>query len=135
MRRLFCAAALLALSAPAHAQVSDAELVARVNALIRRAAEHPQPVAEIGDIRVDLATQTVRRNGERIHLTAKEYGLLQLLLLRRGRPVCRATIYEHLYDSRENTSSNVIDVYVSNLRRKLGKNVVQTRRGAGYVID
>lgn len=110
------------------------ELVARVKALIRRSANHPSPRYRIGDIEVDLSCRTVGCNGETVHLTAMEFSLLELLLLRRGRPVSREEIYRHLYDSREDTSSNVLDVFVSNLRRKLGKGLVQTRRGEGYVI-
>jgi two-component system, OmpR family, response regulator len=111
------------------------ELLARVRALIRRAAVHPSPAAVIGKIHLDTAARRVTRGGREIALTAKEYALLEYLALHRGTVVSRTTLYEHLYDHTEDTLSNVIDVYVANLRRKLGADVVRTRRGQGYLIE
>ena len=77
----------------------------------------------------------VTRDGREIALTPKEYALLELLALRRGTLVTRTMIYEHIYDENDPTLSNVVDVYMSGLREKLGKDVVRTRRGQGYIID
>jgi two-component system OmpR family response regulator len=113
---------------------SIAELQARVRALIRRGAGHPSPVVTIGDVRIDTAARTVHRRGEPVALTAMEYSLLELLALRRGCLVTRAAIYEHLWNDDADTLSNVVDVYVSTLRQKLGHDFIATRRGQGYLI-
>jgi two-component system, OmpR family, response regulator len=111
------------------------EMVARVRALIRRAADQPSPVVTIGDIVVDTAARVVRKAGEPVHLAAKEYALLELLVLNRGKVVSRQQIYEHIYDEDDDSLSNVVDVYVSNLRRKLGKDLLETRRNQGYIVE
>jgi two-component system OmpR family response regulator len=111
------------------------ELVARVRALIRRGAAHPSPLLSVGDLEINTASRTVTRGGRPVELTAKEYALLELLALNRGRLVTRTAIYDHIYDETDDSLSNVVDVYVSNLRRKLGKDVITTRRGQGYLID
>jgi two-component system, OmpR family, response regulator len=110
------------------------EMVARVRALIRRAADQPSPLVTIGDVVVDTAARVVRKGGEPVHLAAKEYALLELLVLHRGKVVPRQQIYEHIYDEDDDSLSNVVDVYVSNLRRKLGKDFLETRRGQGYIV-
>jgi two-component system, OmpR family, response regulator len=110
------------------------ELVARVRALIRRAADQPSPMVTVGDVVVDTAARVVRKGGEPVHLAAKEYALLELLVLHRGKVVSRQQIYEHIYDEDDDSLSNVVDVYVSNLRRKLGKDFLETRRGQGYIV-
>lgn len=111
-----------------------AELQSRVRALVRRAAGHPAPTVEIGALHIDTAARAVRLGGRTIELTAMEYSLLELLALRRGTLVTRATIYEHLWDDDTDTMSNVVDVYVSTLRAKVGRDVIATRRGQGYMI-
>jgi two-component system, OmpR family, response regulator len=111
------------------------ELLARIRAMIRRAAGHPSPVTAIGDVEVDVAARRVTRGGRPVDLAAKEYALLEYLALHRGTLVTRARLYDHLYDHTEDTMSNVLDVYVANLRRKLGPDIVRTRRGQGYIID
>ena len=70
-----------------------------------------------------------------IDLTAREYAILELLARRKGTVVTRSTIYDHVYDDREDTLSNVVDVFIAALRRKLGADVIRTRRGHGYIID
>ena len=110
------------------------ELQARVRALIRRGADHPDPIVAIGSLRVDTAARTVARDGRSIALTGMEYALLELLALRRGQLVPRSAIYEHLWNDDSETMSNVVDVYVANLRQKLGREVIETRRGQGYVL-
>jgi two-component system OmpR family response regulator len=111
------------------------ELLARVRALIRRAS--PDPVSELaaGPLVMDTSARVVRRGGEVIELTAREYAILELLARRKGSVVSRSAIYDHVYDEHEDTLSNVIDVYIAALRRKLGRDVIHTRRGHGYVID
>ncbi len=111
------------------------ELLARVRALIRRAADHPAPVVRLGDIEINTASRTVKKGGRETILSPKEYALLELLALHRGELVTRTMIYDHIYDENEDTLSNVVDVHVANLRRKLGKDLVKTRRGEGYLID
>jgi len=111
------------------------ELLARVRALIRRAAGSPRPTLELGDVRIDTVARLVTRAGEPVTLSAKEYALVEYLVLHRGELVTRAMLYEHLYDGDEDTLSNVIEVYVSNIRKRLGHGFVRTRRGEGYVVD
>ena len=111
------------------------ELLARVAALIRRSAGKPSGVIELGEVQVDTVRRRVRRAGVEVQLTAKEYALLELLALRKGELVTRTTIYEQIYASDDDSMSNVVDVFVCNLRNKLGKELIETRRGQGYIID
>ena len=111
------------------------ELLARVRALIRRAAGQSSPVLQLGDVEVDTVAGVVRRAGQVVDLTAKEFALMELLARNCGRLVSRSMIYEHIYDDDDETLSNVVDVYVSNLRKKLGKDLITTRRGQGYIVD
>ena len=112
-----------------------AELLARLRALIRRAARQPRPVIVIDDVTVDNVARTVTRGGEVAQLTAMEYSLVELLALHRGELVTRSMIYDHLFNEDDDTFSNLVDVHVSNIRKKLGKDFISTRRGQGYVID
>jgi two-component system OmpR family response regulator len=112
-----------------------AELVARLRALVRRAAAHPSPRLRMGGIEIDLAARRVFRGAEEIELTAREYGILELLARQRGTVLPRSAISEHLYNDDSELSSNAIDVHVASLRRKLGAKLIQTRRGHGYLID
>jgi two-component system OmpR family response regulator len=109
-------------------------LIARLRALIRRSAGSPSPIVEVAGVQIDTAARTVMKRGEVVELSAKEYALLELLALHRGRLVTRSMIYEHIYGEEDDTLSNVVDVYVSNLRRKLGSELIETRRGQGYII-
>jgi two-component system OmpR family response regulator len=111
------------------------ELVARLRALSRRAAGHPSPNLAVGDIRIDMAGRRVYRGDQEVDLTAREYGILELLARRRGDVVTRTEISEHLYNDDNELLSNAIDVHVASLRRKLGGVLIQTRRGLGYLID
>jgi two-component system OmpR family response regulator len=110
------------------------ELLARVRALIRRSAGEPSPVIEIGAVRIDTAARAVERRGSPVNLAPKEYALLELLAFHRGALVTRTMIYDHIYDESDPTLSNVLDVYVANVRRKLGRELILTRRGEGYMI-
>jgi len=111
------------------------ELIARIRALIRRSVGHPAPVIRLGDIEVHTASRIAKKAGKTVDLTPKEYALLELLAMNRGKLVTRTTIYDHIYDENEDTLSNVVDVHVANLRRKLGKDFLRTRRGEGYIVD
>ncbi len=114
---------------------SFAELLARVRALIRRAAGAPSPVVTLGSISIETSARRVTQNGVEIELSPKEFALLEFLALHRGKLVTRSMLHDHIYDDGDATMSNVVDVYVANLRRKLGRDLIKTRRGAGYIID
>jgi DNA-binding response OmpR family regulator len=109
------------------------ELIARVRALIRRSADKPSPVLRLGDVEINTAARTVKRAGKAVELTPKEYALVELLALHRGELVTRTMIYDHIYDETDDSLSNVVDVHVSNVRRKLGRDFMETRRGEGYI--
>ena len=111
------------------------ELLARLRALIRRSANQAQPRLEIGDVTIDTAARTVSRQGQEVTLTAREYTLLEFLALHRGELVTRTMLYDHLFDENDDTLSNLLDVHVSNLRKKLGHDFITTRRGHGYCIE
>src|SRR5581483_2560814 len=111
------------------------EVLARLRALIRRSASEAQPRLDIGQVAIDLSARTVTRSGEPVPLTAREYALLEYLALHRGKLVTRTTLYEHLFDENDNTLSNLLDVHVSNPRKKLRHEFITTRRGHGYSID
>ncbi|HSJ03858.1 MAG: response regulator transcription factor [Verrucomicrobium sp.] len=111
------------------------ELLARVRALIRRAAGQAQPTLFVGTLAVDTAQRRVSLSGEEIPVTAREYSLIEYLVLHRGEVVSRTTLYEHLFDEDDSTLSNLLDVHVSNLRKKLGPELITTRRGHGYCIE
>jgi two-component system OmpR family response regulator len=111
------------------------ELLARLRALIRRSARQAQPRLEIGDVTIDTAARTVSRQGQEVTLTAREYTLLEFLALHRGELVTRTMLYDHLFDENDDTLSNLLDVHVSNLRKKLGHDFITTRRGHGYCIE
>lgn len=111
------------------------ELLARLRALIRRASGHARTSIDIGDVSLDTAARSVTKGGKPIPLTGREYALVELLALRRGKLVTRTMIYDHLFDETDDTLSNLVEVHVSNVRKKLGKDFIKTRRGQGYVID
>jgi two-component system OmpR family response regulator len=111
------------------------ELFARLRALIRRAAGKTQNRIEMGPVILDTAARRVTRAGNSVALTAREYSLLEFLALHRGEVVTRTTLYEHLFDEDDSTLSNLLDVHVSNLRKKLGADFITTRRGHGYCIE
>jgi two-component system, OmpR family, response regulator len=111
------------------------ELLARVRALIRRAAGEPNPVVTLGPVAVNTAARTVTVAGREAELTAREYALLEYLVRRRGVVVSRTELYDHLFAEEDESYSNLLDVHVCNVRRKLGKDFIQTRRGHGYVVE
>jgi two-component system OmpR family response regulator len=111
------------------------ELFARLRALIRRAAGQTHNNIEIGELIINTAARQVTRSGQPISLTAREYALVEFLALHRGEVVTRTTLYEHLFDEDDSTLSNLLDVHVSNLRKKLGSEFIATHRGHGYCIE
>ncbi|MEI5101506.1 response regulator transcription factor [Streptomyces sp. PmtG] len=115
-------------------------LVARVKALLRRRASAPSPVHRIGDLKIDTAARRVFRDengdgGTEIALTAKEFAVLEQLVLRAGQVVSKAEILEHVWDFAYEGDPNIVEVYVSTLRRKLGAPLIRTVRGAGYRLE
>jgi two-component system copper resistance phosphate regulon response regulator CusR len=114
------------------------ELLARVRALLRRGPVLTSTVLQVADLTIDTRTRRVERNGEVIPLTAKEYMLLAYLARRAGEVVTRSNIIDHVWDENFDPMSNVIDVYVQRLRRKVDDGqtlkLIHTKRGAGYVL-
>ena len=109
-----------------------AELVARLQALIRRAHGHAQPEICCGPLRIDTAAQSVTLEGAPVRLTAMEFRLLECLAHHLGRPVSKTRLTEHLYDQDFDRDSNTLEVIVGRLRRKLGEKLIETVRGQGY---
>jgi two-component system, cell cycle response regulator CtrA len=115
------------------------ELVARIHAIVRRSKGHAQPVIQTGDLFVNLNTKTVKVNGASVHLTNMEYQILELLSLRKGTPLSKEQLLNHLYGGIDEPQSKIIDVFVSKLRKKLGgvsngKNYIETVWGQGHVL-
>ena len=111
------------------------ELLARLRALIRRSSGQATKFIEVKGVTIDTAARLVTRTGLLIELTAREYGLLEYLMLHHGEVVTRTALYEHLFDEDDSSLSNLLDVHVSNLRKKLGHDFITTRRGHGYCIE
>ncbi len=114
------------------------ELLARVRALVRRSYRRKQPVIRIADLCIEPTTQKVRRGEQEILLTAREYALLEYLAMRAGEVVTRTDIWEHVYEFNSTASSNVVDVYVGYLRKKVESPdktpLIHTIRGRGYLL-
>jgi two-component system OmpR family response regulator len=111
------------------------ELLARLRALIRRGADKAAPLLKLGDVTIDTAARKVSLKRDDVALTAREYSLVEYLAIHRGRVVSRTELYEHLFDEDDDTLSNLLDVHVSNVRKKLGQGFIATRRGHGYCIE
>lgn len=115
------------------------ELLARVRALVRRGYGQATPVIKVGHLEIDTNSHAVLSAGEKVSLTAKEFALLEYLALRAGQLVTRGEIFEHVYNDRSSTHSNVIDVYMTYLRKKLERpehpKLIHTRRGEGYILS
>ena len=114
------------------------ELVARVRALLRRRAEAEPPILQVGTLLLDPARRTVTRGGIKLDLTSREFALLDYFMRHPGRVLTRTMIAEHVWDYSFDTSTNVIDVYVNYLRKKIDADhepkLLQTVRGVGYVL-
>jgi DNA-binding response OmpR family regulator len=115
------------------------ELTARVKALLRRASIAADHTLRAGDVLIDPLTRHVERGGRSIDLTQKEYALLEFLVRNAGQPVSRAIIAEQVWKHEANPSTNVVDVYINYLRKKLGDDksrpLIRTVRGVGYMIS
>jgi len=111
------------------------ELLARLRALIRRAAGQARSHLEVQGVVIDTRARTVTRAGQPVTLTAREYAILEYLALHRGEVVTRTALYEHLFDESDDTLSNLLDVHVFSIRKKLGADLIATRRGQGYYIE
>jgi two-component system OmpR family response regulator len=111
------------------------ELLARLRALIRRTAGQVVTQIQLGDVLLDTAARTVTNYGQPVMLTAREYALVEYLALHRGEVIARTMLYEHLFEENDETFSNLLDVHVSNVRKKLGHDFITTRRGHGYCIE
>ncbi len=108
------------------------EVLARVRALLRRAAGHATSELELGELRIDTRSARVTLKGEPIKLTSLEYRLLAYLMHHQDKVVSRTELVEHLYDQDFDRDSNTIEVFIGRLRRKLGKDMIETVRGLGY---
>jgi two-component system, OmpR family, response regulator len=111
------------------------ELLARVRALIRRSAGHARSEFRIGDVVLDTRVQRVTVAGAPIKLTALEYRVLAYLMLNKGKTVSRSELIEQLYAQDFDRDSNTVEVFIGRLRRKVGKDVIRTIRGLGYIAD
>ena len=116
-----------------------AELLARIQAIVRRSKGHPTSVIRTGEVEVNLDTQTVTVSGKTLHLTGKEYGIMQLLSLRKGSTLNKDQFLNHLYNGIDEPELKIIDVFICKLRKKLekasgGKNYIETVWGRGYVL-
>jgi len=114
------------------------ELSARLRALVRRRYDKADPVIRIADLEVDTLRRVARRGDEVIALSAREYALLEYMAHRPGQVITRTELWEHVYDFAAEPASNVLDVYISHLRRKIDDDhepkLIHTRRGQGYVL-
>jgi len=115
------------------------ELIARIQAIIRRSKGHSQSVITAGRLSVNLDTRTVEIDGQPVHLTGKEYAILELLALRKGTTLTKEMFLNHLYGGIDEPELKIIDVFVCKLRKKLsaatdGENYIETVWGRGYVL-
>ncbi len=110
------------------------ELLARIEALIRRSKGHSATLIALGDLELDLSQRRLTRQGAEIALTAHEFRTLAYLALNKGRVVARAELNEHLYDDEAERDSNVVEVTIARLRRKIGAQMIVTKRGHGYMV-
>jgi two-component system, cell cycle response regulator CtrA len=115
------------------------EIVARIHAIVRRSKGHAQSVMTVGDLVVNLDQKTVEISGARLHLTGKEYQMLELLVLRKGTTITKEALLSQLYGGMDEPGMKIIDVFVCKLRKKLasasnGRNYIETVWGRGYVL-
>ena len=116
-----------------------AELLARIQAVVHRSKGHSNSIIRTGDVEIDLDTQTVTVKGKTLHLTGKEYGIMELLSLRKGATLNKDQFLNHLYGGIDEPELKIIDVFICKLRKKLekasgGKNYIETVWGRGYVL-
>jgi heavy metal response regulator len=115
------------------------ELLARIRALLRRSQDYKTKALRVGDLEMDPVRHQVTRGGQKIALTGKEYALLEYLMRNQGRVLSQSMIIEHVWDMDYEGASNIVNVYINHLRRKIDKdfpvNLIKTVRGHGYQID
>ena len=111
------------------------EVFARLRAIIRRSANQTTNLIEVGEVKINTAARNILLKGKPVELTAREYSLVEFLAVHRGVVVTRTQLYEHLFDENESSLSNLLDVHVSNVRKKLGADFIATRRGHGYCME
>ncbi|MFD2157827.1 response regulator transcription factor [Rubritalea tangerina] len=112
-----------------------AELTARMRSLLRRSRGQSQNVVRVGDVTIDASKKEIQKAGELVDVTALEYRMVDTLVAQRGKVVSRAFLYEHLFSEEKEVVSNILEVYVCNLRKKLGGDFVKTKRGHGYFVE
>jgi DNA-binding response OmpR family regulator len=114
------------------------ELLARIRALVRRKHQVKDPILKIYDLEIDTSARSIKRAGKPVHLTPKEYALLEFLAFNRGKVVTRTMIWEHLWDEHDESVSNVVDVYIRYLRNKIDRDftpqLILTKWGEGYML-
>jgi DNA-binding response OmpR family regulator len=110
-------------------------LLARLRALLRRGAPERPAVLTLGELRLDPAARTVHKGQQELELTAREFGLLEFLLRRRGEALSKHEILTHVWDAHYDGDENIVEVYVGYLRRKIGPGFIQTLRGVGYRLS
>ena len=115
------------------------ELLARINAVVRRSQDRTRSVIRTGKLAVDLDSRTIEVDGRPVHLTTKEFGILELLSLRKGMTLSKGKFLDHLYGGRDEPDHKIIDVFVCKMRHKLaavsdGDSYIETVRGAGYLL-
>ncbi len=113
---------------------SIAELLARVRVLVRRGSGFAHSIVIVGPVTVNLTDRTISKENQPVVLTAREFALVELLVLNRGRLITRAKIYDHIFGEDDESLSNLVEVHVSHIRKKLGAEFIETRRGQGYIV-
>jgi two-component system OmpR family response regulator len=103
--------------------------------LIRRSAGQTTSQIDVGGVVINTRARSINREGRQIPLTAREYAIFEYLALHRGEVVTRTALYEHLFDENEDTMSNLLDVHIFSIRKKIGRDLIKTRRGQGYSIE
>lgn len=112
-----------------------AELFARMRSIMRRSRGQSNTVISVGDIELNTAKKEIYKNSAPVEVTALEYRMIDALVAQRGQVVSRSYLYEHLFSEEKEVVSNILEVYVCNLRKKLGADFVKTKRGHGYYIE
>ncbi len=112
-----------------------AELLARLRALIRRSSGQAQSMIRIGEVSIDTRSRLVRLGQEPVALTAREYAIVEYLAVHQGKVISRTDLYEHLFDENDDSISNLLDVHIFSIRKKLGHELIATRRGQGSCIE
>jgi two-component system cell cycle response regulator CtrA len=115
------------------------ELIARIHAIVRRSQGHSESIIRTGSLSVNLDTKTVEMGGKRVHLTGREYSMLELLSLRKGTTLTKEMFLNHLYGGMDEPEPKIIDVFICKLRKKLaalneGNHYIETVWGRGYVL-